>query len=366
MKREQKIVKISLQGIGMNISLVLLKAVVGFLSNSIAIILDAINNLSDAVSAVITIVGAKLSSKAPDREHPFGHGRIEYFSAVIIAVLVLSAGIFSLRESIIKVVEPAEVHYTWLTLVAVIIAIFVKFIFGKYAEKNGKEIDSQSLIATGADAYMDAVLSFSTLVGAVINMIWGFKIEGYLGIVISILIIKAAVGILRETIDSMIGQRADSELTKKIKERINNFDGVLGTYDLMLHNYGPSMLVGSAHIEVSDSLTAREIHILTRKISKVLYEEFEVFLTLGIYASNNSGIAKEIKSKLENIIHEEKDVIQSHGLYVDDEKKEVSFDLILDFNCKDREGTKEKVIGRIKEAFPDYNYNVVLDSDISD
>ena len=160
----------------MNIFLVAFKAVVGFLANSIAIILDALNNLSDTISAVVTIVGAKLSNKAPDKEHPFGHGRIEYFAAVIVSIIVLMAGIASLRESILKIFEPAELNYQWFTLLVIIVAIIAKFIFGIHAKKVGQKVNSQSLVATGADAYMDAILSTSTLIGAVIYLIFGLNL----------------------------------------------------------------------------------------------------------------------------------------------------------------------------------------------
>ena len=350
----------------MNLFLVLFKAVVGFLANSIAIILDAVNNLTDAVSAIITIIGAKLSGKAPDKEHPYGHGRIEYFAAVIIATIVLFAGVTSLKESFLKILSPADVNYAWYTLLVILVAIFVKFGFGRYVKNIGKQIDSQSLIATGTDAFMDAILSFSTLVGAVINLIWKLNIEGYLGVVISIIIIKSAIGILKETIDTMIGQRADTKLTKELKAKINSFEGVHGTYDLMLHSYGPSKLMGSAHIELDDATTAKEIHTLTRKISEEIFKEFGIILTLGIYASNNSGKAKAIKEKLEEIIKDYTDVLQLHGFYLDDEKKQVSFDIIIDFKCENSENVKNEIIDKIKKAYPEYEYAVVLDTDISD
>ncbi len=366
MDREKKIIKVSFQGIAMNLFLVLFKAIVGFIANSIAIILDAVNNLTDAVSAIITIIGAKLSGKAPDKEHPFGHGRIEYFAAVIISAIVLGAGITSLKESFLKILSPADVHYEWYTLLVIIVAIFVKFFFGGYVKNVGKQIDSQSLIATGTDAFMDAVLSFSTLVGAIIFLVFGLNIEGYLGVVISIIIIKSAISILKETIDTMIGQRADAELTKNIKQKINDYKEVHGTYDLMLHNYGPSKLMGSAHIELDDDTTAKEIHALTRKISEEIFKEFGIILTLGIYASNDSGKAKVIKEKLEEIIKDYTDVLQLHGFYLDDEKKQVSFDIIIDFKCENSDNVKNEIIDKIKNLYPEYEYEVVLDTDISD
>ncbi len=366
MDRKDIIIRTSLKGIILNIFLVCFKAVVGFLANSIAIVLDAVNNLSDAISAIITIIGAKLSDKAPDREHPYGHGRIEYFTAVIISFIVLAAGVGALKESIEKIINPLQPHYEYYTLLVIIVAIIAKFIFGRYVKKVGREINSQTLVATGEDAFMDSILSLSTLVGALIVILLNINIEGYLGVVISIMILKSAIGILRETIDTMIGERADSELTQKIKEKINNNDKVLGTYDLNLHNYGPEIMVGSCNIQLEDTLTAKEIHTLTRRITKQIYKEFKIALTIGIYASNDSGKSGEIRKELEKIIANYKEILELHGFYVDDELKEISFDLIFDFKCSNRREIKKEIISKLEDIYPEYKCDVILDSDVSD
>ncbi len=366
MDREKKIIKVSLQGIGMNLFLVIFKAIVGFLANSISIILDALNNFSDMISAIITIVGAKLSNKAPDREHPFGHGRIEYFSAVLISIIVAGAGFAALRESIVKIIEPVKADYQISTLAVVIVAIFVKLFFSFHVKKAGQKLNSQSLIATGADAFMDAILGLSTLIGAIISIVWDLSLEGYIGVIISVFILKSAFEILKETINIMIGERIDPSLSKKLKDKINSYDGVHGTYDLMLHSYGPDRLVGSAHITVKDSMTARDIHGLTRMISEDIYDEYGIVLTLGIYALNDSGKAGEIKSDLEKIVKEYKDIINLHGFYVNEEIKRVSFDLIFDFKCNNPEEIKKEIKAKLKEKYPEYRTHVLIDTDVSD
>ena len=350
----------------MNLFLVIFKGLVGFLANSIAIILDALNNLSDMLSALVTIVGAKLSNKAPDREHPYGHGRIEYFAAILIAVIIFLAGISSLKESIVKIIEPVKADYSWYTIIVIITAIFVKFFFAGHCKKIGKKVNSQSLIATGLDAYTDAAIAFSTLVGAIISYYFEISIEGYLGVLISFMIMKSAYGIIRETIDTMIGERPDSELTKKIKATIGKYEEVLGVYDLMLHSYGPNSLVGSAHIEIDDDLSAKEIDVLTRRITGKIFNEYGIVFTLGIYASNDSGKAGEIKNFVKDLIKEKCEILQLHGFYVDEEAKSVAFDLILDFNCKDKEEIKKELLEKLKEKYPEYKCYIVLDTDISD
>ncbi len=366
MDREKSIVKVSLQGIGMNLFLVIFKAIVGLIANSISIILDALNNFSDMISAIITIIGAKLSNKAPDKEHPFGHGRIEYFTAVAISLIVTGAGFMALRESIVKIFEPVKADYKISTLIVVIMAIIVKLLFAKHVKKAGEKLNSQSLIATGADAFMDAILGLSTLVGAIISIVWNLSIEGYIGAIISIFILKSAFEILRETINTMIGERIDPTLSKTLKEKINSYEGVHGTYDLMLHSYGPDKLIGSAHITVKDSMTARDIHGLTRMITEDIYDEYGIILTLGVYALNDSEEVSVIKTEVDDILKEYPDIIGTHGFYINEQNKRMSFDIIFDFKCKEQEKIKSEIKQKIRTKYPDYRTHVQIDTDVSD
>lgn len=367
MERNKTIIKTSIQGIIVNVILVIFKAVVGVIVNSIAIILDAVNNLSDAISSIITIIGTKLAGKKPDKEHPYGHGRIEYFASLIIAVIVLVAGVTSGKESIEKIIHPVKADYTIASLIIIIVAIIVKFCLGRHVKSVGEKIDSQSLIASGTDAFMDSILSLSTLVAAIISLIWGISLEGYLGFVISVIIVKSSFEIMKETLNSIIGSRADSELTQKLREKVNTFEEVQGVYDITLHNYGPSQIMGSLHIQVDDNMTAKEIHKLTRKIQLQIYEELGTVLTIGIYAANNSDEKYvKIKNDLAKIIQEHKEILQMHGFYVDEENKTISFDLIIDFKAESKEKIKEEVLKKIKEKYPEYNYYVILDTDFSD
>lgn len=367
MDRDSEIVKTSIIGIVVNTILVIFKLIVGFLANSIAIILDAINNLSDALSSIITIIGTKLASKKPDKQHPYGHGRIEYFSSVIIAVLVFTAGISAFKESVEKIIAPTKANYQISTLIVVIAAIITKFFLGRYVKKKGEKINSQSLIASGQDAFFDSILSISTLVAALISIFFNLSLEGYFGVVIAIIIIKSSIEILKETVDEMIGTRIDSEMALKIKEKINSYPEVEGTYDLMLHTYGPSKIMGSAHIQIADELTAREIHALTRKIAFAIYSEFGIILTLGIYAANVSNeTAKKIKESLQEIVKNYPTVLEMHGFYVEEETKMISFDLIIDFDDENPNGTRDKIVKELKEKFPEYSYIGLIDLDFSD
>lgn len=366
MDRNKTIIKTSIIGIIVNIILVIFKSIIGIIVNSIAIILDAVNNFTDVLSSVITIIGTKLSTKAPDKKHPYGHGRIEYFTSLVIAIIVLFAGFVAAKESVEKIINPAEAEYSVVSLIIVSVAIITKFVLGKYVKSVGRKVNSQSLIASGQDAYMDSILTFSTLIAALINFIWHISLEGILGIIISIIIIKSAIEILKDTANSMLGERADSELSKKLKQRITAFPQVQGAYDLNLHNYGPSKIIASVHIQVKNDMTAEEIHILTREIEYVIYAEFGIALTIGIYAANDKGEFGEIKKTLGEVIKNYKTILQVHGFYVDKEKNNVYFDLIIDFEEKDREKIKNEIVNKLKEKYPEYNFNVIIDLDITD
>lgn len=365
MERNKQIIKISIQGIVVNLILVAFKATVGLIANSIAIILDAVNNLSDALSSIITIVGTKLSSMRPNKKHPFGYGRIEYFSSVIIAVIVLAAGATSFKESLDKIITPEPADYSIVSLVIIAVAVLVKFFFGRYVRTRGKKLNSGSLIASGTDAISDSVLSLATLIGALLSFIWHISAEGYLGIVISVFIIKTAIEILKDTIDEMIGVRTDQELVKKVKKTIKSHQGVLGVYDFTAHNYGPNKIIATAHIQIDDNTSAKAIHLLTRQIEFDVYEKYGIILTLGIYASNDAPKYQEIQKTLKNILKAYKNLLQMHGFYVDEEHKIITFDLIFSFDEENPEGCISEIESKIKEKYPDYTYSIILDADIS-
>ena len=363
MTRQEKIVKTSIIGIVVNLILVAFKAIIGIATNSIAITLDAVNNLTDALSSIITIIGAKLAGRAPDKNHPYGYGRIEYFSSVIIAAIVLWAGITALTESWPKIFTPDVTNYTTVSLVIIAVAVIVKFVLGQYVKRVGEDINSQALVASGSDAFFDAILSLSTLVAAIISIFFHISLEGILGVIISFVIIKASIDMLRETLDSMIGARVDSELSQKIKEAIREIPGVYGAYDLSLHNYGPEDMQGSVHVEIDDTLTALDIHKLTREIQTKIYQEFSIALTVGIYARNDKF--KDIRDDLYDIASEYEEVLEIHGFIVFEKQNTVMFDIIVDFDA-DRERIKNEILEKIKSKHPHFTYHMIDDYDVSD
>ena len=368
MDREGQIVKTSIIGIMTNVGLAAFKAFVGIVTHSIAITLDAVNNISDALSSVITIVGTKLAGRRPDKKHPFGHGRIEYLSAAIISVIVLYAGITSLIESVKKILAPEKPAYSTVSLVIVAVAVVVKIVLGRYVKKKGEEFNSESLIDSGKDAILDSVISASTLAAAVIFLLWDLSLEAWLGAVISIVIIRSGIEMLRETLSQILGERVEGELAKALKETVCSFDEVYGAYDLFVHNYGPDRLVGSVHIEVPDSMTADRIDILEREISRKVYEKHGVVLAgISIYSMNTTNDeAAQIRDDVRRIVMSNDNILQMHGFYLDEKEKTMRFDIVVDFAEEDHAALYHKIKSDITEKYPGYTLHIVLDSDVSD
>ena len=364
MERGKAIVRVSVIGIAVNLILVGFKAAVGFVSGSVAIIMDALNNLTDALSSVITIAGTRIANKGPDKKHPYGHGQVEYVTSVTIAVIILIAGLTAFFESVKKIITPQAATYTAASLVIIAVSVAGKLALGRYVKGQGKRLNSEALLGSGTDAMMDALVSLSTLLAALASMIWHV---GWLGAAIAVIMLKSGVELLMTSLGEIIGARIDSETSGKLKAFICRYPGVLGAYDLTLHRYGPEKIIGSVHVEVPDDMTAREIHNLTRHISEDVFNSFGILLTIGIYASNTSNSEfSAMKDELRGLIVRYPDVLQMHGFYVDTERGLVTFDLIIDFKCARKETIRDELIAEMKKRHPEYSFAVVLDSDISD
>ena len=366
--REKVIVKTSIIGIFANVFLAAFKAVIGFMSNSIAITLDAVNNISDAASSLITIVGAKLAAKEPDKEHPFGYGRIEYMSAIIISIIVFYAGVTSLIESVKQILQPETPDYSTLSLIIVAVAVVVKIFLGRYVKNVGEQVNSDALVNSGEDARLDSVISASTLVAAGIFLTLQISLEAWLGAIISLVIIKAGIDMLRETLSKILGERNDVELAKSIRKTITAFPGVRGAYDLVLHNYGPDSRQGSIHIEVPDTYGANQLDKMLREIMVEVMQKHNVLLTaIGVYSFNTQDEEiSRVEKKLREIAFSHKHVRQIHGFYLTKETKNIRFDLVISFAAENRNAVFAETVAHIQQEFPDYELQVVMDTDFSE
>lgn len=365
--REKTIVRTSIIGIIANVFLAAFKAAVGIISNSIAVTLDAVNNLSDALSSVITIIGAKLGAKKPDKKHPLGYGRIEYLSSMIVAAIVLYAGITSLVESVKKIIHPEAADYGMVSLIIIAVAIIVKLLLGAYVKKQGEKVNSGALVASGKDASFDAILSASVLASAIVFLIWGISLEAYVGVIISIVIIKAGIEMMIETLNDIIGQRGEAEMAKKVRALVTEEPEVRGAYDLTLFNYGPDKYYGSLHMELPDTTTVDEVDVLTRKLQLKVFRETGVILTgIGVYSYNTSNAeAAEIRNTVQKTILSNEWALQMHGFYADTTEKTMRFDVVLSFDIESEEalGIMQK---QVQDMYPEYEITIFPDVDVTD
>ena len=364
-KRERAIIRTSMIGVGTNVMLAVFKAIIGVISNSIAITLDAVNNISDALSSVITIIGTKLGAKEPDKNHPLGHGRIEYISSMVVAAIVLYAGITSLVESFKKIISPEKASYNIISLVIIGVAVLVKVLLGKYVKKQGVKHNSGALIASGSDALFDALISASVLASAIIYLAFDISLEAYVGVLISIFIVKAGIEMMTETISEILGKRSDKEDIDKIKNIIAEEKEVRGVYDLIIFNFGPSKNYASVHIELDDTMTVDEVDVLTRKIEAKVYQQSGVILTgVGVYSHNTSNeevavIKNTVKEKVLSFDW----ALQMHGFYLDMEEKSIRLDVVISFDIE-----KEKALSilteSIRQLYPTYSIKITTDLDV--
>ena len=365
--RDRIIVRTSIIGILANIFLAAFKAAVGIISNSIAVVLDAVNNLSDALSSVITIVGTKLAGKLPDKKHPLGYGRIEYLSAMIVSALVLYAGITALVESVKKIIHPEKADYSAVALIIIAMAVVVKLALGRYVKAKGKAVNSSALVASGSDALFDAILSASVFASAVFFLVTGISLEAYVGVLISIMILKAGYEMITETLDDILGKRADKETSIQVKKLLVAEPEVRGAFDLIINDYGPNKNYASVHLELPDTMTVDQVDELTRRVQVKVYKETGVILTgVGVYSYNtkDDDAAKIRNTVLETVMAYDW-ALQLHGFYANTKNRSLRFDVVMSFDIKPREGI-EILTREMKRLFPDYTVQITPDVDVSD
>lgn len=369
--REKQIIKTGIVGIIANLGLTVAKAIVGLFAMSVSIILDAVNNLSDSLSSLITILGTKLAGKKPDKDHPQGHGRMEYVTSFILGIVILILAAAAMYSSINKIIATFSNtdnlngdEYTSLTSIVVLsIAIGVKLFLGIYNTIRGNKYKSEVLKATGVDSFFDASMTSATLIGVIVFLNTGVSIDGWLGVIISLLIFKTGFTIVKSAIDELLGKKIDNELVGNLKEFVNHIPGVLGVYDLFLDSYGPNKIVGACRIEIDASMKAPEIDLLSRKIAKLVADRFSIILTVGIYSFDTSDKELvDLRNEISLALLEKKGILQVHGFSLDRENNTISIDVVLDFDAlNNEEEFIKETIREIGEKYPQYKFIIVTD-----
>ena len=364
-ERRKKIIGVSIIGIVANLLLGVLKAVLGLLSGSIALISDALNNITDSSSSLITIVGTKLAAKAPDKQHPFGHGRTEYLTSLLIGGIVFLTGFQSLISSVKAVFNKEDINTDITTAIIIIATISAKILLGTFTENSGKKLNSTALIASGADAKNDAVVSVVTLISTILYIYAKISVDGIAGVIISVFILKTAYEVLSDTIKKILGERVDGEIVRGIKEIARNTEGVINCFDLILNDYGPDFYTGSINVEIEDERSIGEMYPILHEAQTKIYNKYNVFLVFGFYSVDvDDERYIKIKSLLQNYKENERHIINYHGIVIDEKDKTIYCDITKDFDI-----TGETIIENInrilKEEFPGYNIHVNIDIEFS-
>ncbi len=362
------IMRTSIIGIAANVLMAIFKIIIGTVSGAISILTDGINNLSDAGSSLITIVAAAFAGRPADKKHPFGYGRVEYLSSLLIAGIILYAGVTSLIESVKSILTPEAPSYSKISIIVIIVAVAVKLFLALFTQAQGKKANSDSLLASGKEAILDVAVSTATVIAAAIYMIWGLSLEVYLAAVISLVIIKAGFDTLKDTVSKIIGEPAEVQLVIDVKKTITSFPEVHGAYDLVLNNYGPESYMASVHIEVDDTLTAAEVDTLIRRITeKVIAEHGIILSAVGLYARNtvDADIA-EARETVTSLARKQEYVNGLHGFYMNKDTHEMRFDIVVSLNAKDRLEVYNKTLSEINSLYPDYRLISNMDTDFNE
>ena len=354
-------------GIISNFILFVIKIIIGLISASISIIADAINNLSDMGSSLLTLVGFKISGKPADKDHPFGHQRIEYIIGLIIAMLIIFIGFELFTTSIDKLINPVESSMTIPVLIILVIAIIFKFLQGLFYSSVAKKINSIALKASSKDSMNDVISTSFVLLGALLSYFFTYNFDGVFGIVVSGLIIITGIKLVKEGIDPLIGEKPDKDLMNKVVSKVLSYDGVLGIHDLMAHMYGPQKCFVSLHVEVDSKVDVLLSHDLIDNIEKEVKEELNVELVIHMdpIETNNETLMEYVKI-LKEVVSEIDDSIRFHDvrLVIGETHKNLIFDLLVSFEFK---YTDEELISlvktKIREKDPIINCVIQIDKD---
>ncbi|MBU3113632.1 cation diffusion facilitator family transporter [Clostridium lacusfryxellense] len=357
-------------GIILNLILFATKLIIGIISNSIAVTADAFNNLSDVASSVITILGFKLASKPPDREHPFGHGRLEYVSGLIVSFLVILVGFEFIKTSFDKIIHPSKVIFTLIPFILILISIGFKIWISRFNKTMGKAINSSALKASSTDALTDVYSSSCVALSLLLSKWVDLPIDGYMGMVVSLIIMYAGYSLIRETINPLLGEAPDMDLVNGLKEKLLSYDYITGSHDLVIHNYGPGRCMGSIHAEVPCDISIVKIHEIIDKAEKEISDEFSMYLVIHMDPINTTDEEVSLcRNELLDVLKTFSIIKSIHDFRIvgEGEHKNLIFDVVIDFNPRfsecDESNLEEDINKELKKLYPFYNAVMTIDRD---
>ncbi len=351
-------------GIVVNVVLALAKVLIGVLASSIAIISEGANNAADSLSALLTLVGAKLAQKHPDEKHPFGYGRIEYLVSLIISVLILVTGIEMLISSVKLIRNPEELNISYLALAIVAGSAVVKFILGIYTIKMGKKADSGALIGVGVEGRNDSFASVITIASSLIFLVFHVSVDAYAGILVSLLILKAGLELLRDTVSDLLGRPGEHELAVELYKEIRKTDGIITAADMMLHNYGPDAWSGSVNVEIDHSKTVGELYNFLHELQLRIMHEYKVTMVFGVYAVDyEHPKMKELRRKIGAFIKNHEFIKSYHAVYLSEEDKKLYCDFIVDYKLQDWDALEKEFVKYITGYYPEYEVELTIETE---
>lgn len=361
--REGTVVAVSVLGICVNLILAILKIVIGAAVGSIAIISEGVNNASDSVTAVMTIVGTKLAAKQPTEKHPFGYGRIEYLTSLVISVLILFTGAELLKSSVTLIFHPEEISVSYLTVAIIAVSALFKLLLGQYTIREGKRVDSGSLTAVGVECRNDSVVSVITIVSTLMYLVFHISLDAYAGILMVCIVLKAGFEVLRDTLSDLLGQSAEKEMAQKLYKMIRSEPIVLNAADMMLHNYGPDAYSGSVNVEIDHDKTVGEVYAALHALQLKIMHEMRIVMVFGIYAvDQDHEEVKQMRKEISAFVRGEPHVISYHALYIDPDNQDIYVDLVVDYEVGDWEDLRTRFTQYMSQRYPDRHLELVIET----
>lgn len=362
--RQGVVMATSAVGIIVNVLLASIKVAIGILANSIAVISEGINNATDSLSSVITMVGAKLSNKRPTKKHPFGYGRIEYITSLIIAGLIIATAVELLKSSIKLIIEPQDLTVNTLTLIIIAASALVKLWLAWYTIKKGKQVNSGILVAMGTDSRNDCIVSAVTIVSAVVFIVFRFSVDAYAGIITSLFIFKAGFDILKDTLANLLGQPVEKETADELYSIIRSTPGVLNAADMILHNYGPDRYSGSVNIEMDHQMTVEQLYSTIHKLQLDIMHQKGITMVFGIYAvDRDHSEIKQMRQQIANYVRGKEHVISYHALYLEPQTNVIYVDLVVDYELKDWNGLRTDFTEYMHGLYPDNKIELTIETE---
>ena len=354
-------------GIACNVLLSLAKMMVGMLLHSVSVMADAFNNLSDAGSSIIGLVGVKMAEKPADEDHPFGHGRIEYVAALIVAFLVIEVGFTFFKDSISKIRHPEKLRFQMVSIVILGMSILVKLWLGMFNKKLGKKIDSQVMMATAADSLGDVIATAATVVSILFWKVTGINIDGFVGLGVSLVVMWAGIGIARDTLEPLIGEATTPEDYRRIKKFVEKYDGIMGSHDLIVHNYGPGRSMASIHAEVPNNVSIEVSHEIIDRIERDAAKELGIFLVIHMDPlETEDQTVLTVRKKTEKAVEEldSRCSIHDFRMVKGEDQMNLIFDLVVPREYSEKKGDELmiRVIERMQEIDKRYQCVITLEN----